>query len=167
MTKAALSTILLILTLPGCTRSDGAYPSLAQRPAELRGFAEPEAPPPAPVAADPALDARIEEARRTLARIVSGFDRDVALARAAAGRTGARTAGSDAWLDAQTALAGLDDWRAQASSVATDIDAMASARAAALQPPYPAVDALKVDATAEVARQDAAIRQIAGRLPGA
>lgn len=168
MKNAAPLPILLslVLALPACARSDGAYPSLAQRPAELRGFAEPEAPPAPPVATDPVLDARVTEARRSLATVVAGFDRDVATARTAGARAGARTKGSDAWLDAQTALAGLDDWRAQASSIATDADALASTRASALLPPYPAVETLRRDASAEVNRQDAAIRQFAASLPG-
>ncbi|SFP62215.1 hypothetical protein [Sphingomonas rubra] len=160
------SIVLLLLALPGCVPSSGPYPSLAQRPAESRGFAEPAVPPPAPVAVDPALDARIGEARRTLATIVTGFDRDAAIARAAASRSGARTAGSDAWLDAQTALAALDDWRAQASSLATDVDALASARAAALQPIYPTLAALREEVGAAVTRQDDTIRQLSASLPG-
>lgn len=168
MKKVAVpSAVLIVLVLSACGRTDSTYPSLALRPAEAKGFAEPDAPPPAPLAADPALDAQVAQGRRSLAAIVSGFDRDLATARSAAGQRGARTAGSDSWLDAQTALARLDDWRAQASSVATDADALASARAAVLQPASPAVEALRTAAAAEVERQDAAIRQLATVLPGA
>ena len=167
MTRLAILLPLAALPLTAsCARDNGTYPSLAQRPAEKRGFAEPEAPPTAPIAADPTLDARIATIQATLATIVTGFDRDAAKATAGAARSGARTIGSDAWLDAQTALASLDDWRAQASSLATDADGLASARAATLAPPYPAVERVRTAAAAEVARQDAAIRGLSARLPG-
>ena len=167
MTRLAM--LLPLAALPvvaSCARDDGAYPSLAQRPAEKRGFAEPEAPPPQPVAVDPALDARIKAMETTLATIVAGYDRDAARATAGAAKPGARTIGSDAWLDAQTALAALDDWRAQASSLATDADGLASARAATLAPTYPALERVRTAAAAEVARQDAGIRALSARLPG-
>jgi len=167
MKKAVLPpSAFIVLALSSCGRTDGAYPSLAVRPAEARGFAEPDAPPPAPAAPDPVLDARVAQSRRSLAVIASGFDRDAAAAQTAAGRTGAHVAGSDAWLDAQTALAQLDDWRSQASSAVTDADALASARAVALQPDYPGIETLRTAAAAEVARQDAAIRRLAALLPG-
>lgn len=159
-------TAFIALMLTACGRTGEGYPSLALRPAEARGFAEPEAPAAAPVAADAALDARVAEARQSLARIARGFDRSAIAARAAAGRSGARTAGSDAWLDGQTALAMLDDWRAQASAAAADVDTLASTRAAALRPAYPEVETLRTAAAAEVARQDAAIRGLAAALPG-
>ena len=162
MTKAAL---LILPFLAACVRDDASYPSLAERPAEKRGFAEPEAAPPAPVVADPALDARVAALRRTLETIASGSDRDAARAEAAAGRAGARTVGSDAWLDAQTALAGLDDWRAQAAEAAADVEQLAGERAAALAPPYPALENLQRDAAAQVTRLDTRIRAIAARLP--
>ena len=164
MTKAAL---LILPFLAACVRDDASYPSLAERPAEKRGFAEPEAAPPAPVVADPALDARIAALRRTLETIASGSDRDAARAEAAAGRAGARTVGSDAWLDAQTALAGLDDWRAQAAETASDVEQLAGERAAALAPPYPALENLQRDAAAQVTRLDTRIRAAAARLPAA
>jgi type IV secretory pathway VirJ component len=164
MTK---SVLLILPLLAACVSEDASYPSLAERPAEKRGFAEPEAPPPAEVAADPALDARVAELRRTLMTIAAGFDRDVASAEAAAGRAGARTVGGDAWLDAQTAVAGLDDWRAQAAELATDVEQLAGERAARLAPPYPALDMLGQDAAAQVERLDVRIRAVAARLPSA
>jgi type IV secretory pathway VirJ component len=99
--------------------------------------------------------------------IAAGFDRDVASAEAAAGRAGARTVGGDAWLDAQTAVAGLDDWRAQAAELATDVEQLAGERAARLAPPYPALDMLGQDAAAQVERLDVRIRAVAARLPSA
>lgn len=166
MRKAVLPLIApMLLSLPACGRTDGTYPSLALRPTEAKGFSEPDTPAPTAPVADPALDTRVAQARLALAAIGNGFDRDAAVAQAAASRPGAATTASDAWLDAQSALAKLDDWRAQASSATTDADAIASARAAALQPPYPAVEALRRAAAAEVAREDASIGQLARRLP--
>ena len=164
MTKAAL---LLLPLLAACVRDDGRYPSLAERPAEKRGFAEPEAAPPVAVAADPALDARVAALRRTLDGIGSDFNRDAARAETAAGRAGARTVGSDSWLNAQTALAGLDDWRAQAAELATDAEQLGGERAATLALPYPALEALERDAGALVTRLDARIRALSERLPSA
>lgn len=164
MMKAAL---LILPLLAACTRDDARYPSLAERPAEKRGFAEPEAAPPVAVVADPALDARVAALRRTLEGIISGFDRDAARGEAAAGRAGARTVGSDAWLDAQTTLAELDDWRAQAAELATDAEQLAGERAATLAAPYPALEALERDAGGQVERIDARIRTLSARLPTA
>lgn len=158
---------LTALALAACARDDTVYPSLAQRPAELRGFAEPEAPPPAPLRPDPALDARVAELTTRLKAVTAGFDRDASRADAAAARAGARTVGSDAWLDAQTALAALDDWRAQATEIASDASDAASERAARLDPPYPALEAAQAAADAEVARQDARITALSARLPTA
>lgn len=164
MTKAAL---LFLPLLGACVANDATYPSLAERPAEKHGFAEPEAAALPPIAADPALDARVAELRRTLGTITAGFDEAAARADAAAGRPGARTVGSDAWLDAQTALAGLDDWRAQAAELATDVEQASGERAATLAQPYPALEQLEQDAGAAVARLDTRIRAIAARLPSA
>lgn len=158
---------LLLLGAAGCARDTNVYPSLAPRTAEQRGFAEPETPPPTPVATDPALDAQIATLRQRLSEVTAGFDRAAASARAAAGRSSARTVGGDAWLEAQTLLAQLDDWRAQASSLTSDADGYASARAATLAPPYPALEAIRVTVAAEVARQDAVITAIAASLPTA
>lgn len=164
MTKAAL---LILPLLAACVREDASYPSLAERPAEKRGFAEPDAPPPAAVVADPALDARVAALRRTLEEIASGFDRDAARAEAAGGRAGARTVGGDAWLDAQTALAALDDWRAQAAELATDVEQAGGERAATLAPAYPSLESLARDASALLERADARIRTLSARLPAA
>ncbi len=155
------------ITLAACSRDTNAYPSLAQRPAETRGFAEPEAPAPEPIRADPALDTAIADLSKRLAAIKAGFDRDAGQTERAAAAARGRAVGSDAWLTAQTALAALDDWRAQASSLASDAGELASARAATLAPAYPALNDLQAALTAEVARQDATIDRIQAALPAA
>jgi len=155
------------VTVASCSRDTNTYPSLAQRPAEARGFAEPEAPAPEPIRADPALDTAIAGLTTRLAAIKAGFDRDAGQTERAAAAAQGRAVGSDAWLTAQTALAALDDWRAQASSLASDAGELASTRAATLAPAYPALDDLQAALTAEVARQDATIDRIQAALPGA
>ncbi|MDP1026491.1 hypothetical protein Q5H91_04645 [Sphingomonas sp. KR1UV-12] len=158
---------LLPLLIAGCSRDRTAYPSLAKRPVEAMNFADPPAPPEQAVVADPALDARIATWRTRLAAVASGFDEAAAKTERMAKAAGARTVGSDAWLDVQTALAGLDDWRAQATAIAADAEAAGSARAAMLTPPYPSLEALEQTASAEVDRQGAALDRVQALLPAA
>ena len=111
------------------------------------------------------LDARIAALATRMKAVAAGFDADAAKAERLARASGARTVGSDAWLDAQSALAGLDDWRAQATTVASDAEAAGSERAATLAPPYPALEALQKAADAEATRQDATIKRLQDALP--
>jgi hypothetical protein len=167
MTRTAvLLPALSLLALAGCARDGGTFPSLAPRPTEKLGFAEPEAPPAPPLTADPTLDARIAALTTQLGAAARGFDAALGKARAAAGRPGARTAGSDAWLDAQTALSGLDDWRGQASGVAAEASGLAATRAQTLAPDYPALARIQAAAEAETTRQDSAIGKLQASLPG-
>jgi hypothetical protein len=166
MTKK-LAGLLPILTLAACSHDTAAYPSLAPRAVEKLGFAEPETPAAAPLTVDPALDARIASVTARLDAVAHGFDAALAKAQAAARAAGTRTVGSDAWLDAQTALGGLDDWRAQASALAAEASDLAGARAQALAPEYPALARLQAAAETETARQDGAIGRIQGSLPAA
>ena len=88
--------------------------------------------------------------------------------RAASGLLGAgarATVGSDAWLDAQTALAGLDTPRADLLAVVTDLEQLAIARAAAGQPPYPALQTAQAEAEADLARITALVSARKARLP--
>ena len=164
--KAALPIAAALLSLSACAKDTTHYPSLAPRAVEKLGFAEPQVPV-VEVTPDPALDAKIAEFGRTLDRVAKGFADDAAKADAAARRAGGQAVGSDAWLDAQTALAVLDDWRAQTSSLLSDIDVMAADRAAKLEPAYPALTTLRERAAAEAARQAATIDRIQATLPAA
>ena len=161
------SLVLLSLLLGACSRDATSYPSLAKRPVEAMDFADPPAPPEQPIVADPALDARIAALQTRLRSVASGFDADATKADRLARAAGARTVGSDAWLDAQTALAGLDDWRAQATAVAADAEAAGAERAATLAPAYPALETLQQAATVETGREGAAIERLQAALPGA
>lgn len=165
MTSAHMLAPALLALLGGCARDDADYPSLAVRAAERQGFAEPAVAPPAPLVADPALDARLMDAGGRLDAIVKGYDADAARARAAAGRAGAKTVGSDAWVAAQGALAALGDWRAQAGGLASELDTLARERGETVGTAYPALDALGARADAESTREAAEIAVIEAALP--
>ena len=167
MIRHAPLVAVAALLLAGCARDPRSYPSLAPRPIEKLSFAEPEAPAPAPATADPALDASLAAIEVRLKAVGGGFTTDAAKAQAAASRARGKAVGSDPWLDAQAALAGLDDWRAQASAIVTDIDELASARAATLAPDYPALAALRERAQAEGDRQADVIGKLQASLPDA
>ncbi|WP_287978294.1 hypothetical protein [Sphingomonas sp.] len=161
--KAPALLTLAALTLAGCARDTRAYPSLAPRAVEEKGFAEPKVQV-AVAKPDPALDARIGALRGTLSSLARGFAEDAAKADSAADRARGVAAGSDSWLDAQTALAQLDDWRAQTSSLLTDVDLLAAERGAQLSPPYPALGSLRDAIAAEADQQAQTIARIQARL---
>jgi hypothetical protein len=164
--KTAPLLALLLLPLGGCAQDRTRYPSLAPRAVEKLGFAEPEVTI-AEAKADPALDARIATWQDTLDAVAKGFGADAAKAETAAARARGKGVGSDAWLDAQSALAGLDDWRAQTSALLTDIDQAATDRAAALAPTYPTLAALRARVVAEADRQSGTIDRLQATLPAA
>lgn len=146
------------------TAGDGPYPSLAPRPQEKLGFAEPEAPPPAPAAPDPALDAnlaRIEADRTAAAR---DFDQALAAARRTVAAARGAKAGSDAWLDAQTALGTLDSPRGRHVDAVGALEALEAARAQELKPAYPPLERALAAARAAAARQDAETTALAATL---
>ena len=167
MIRAAFLLPATAALLGGCADRTSGFPSLAPRPIEKLGFAEPEAPAPTPVAADPALDAALAAIAVRLEAVASGFGTDAGKAQASARRAKGRSVGSEAWLDAQAALAGLDDWRAQTSAIVTDLDQLASDRAATLAPDYPALAPLRTRAQAEADRQADTIGKIQASLPAA
>lgn len=155
-----------LLALTACASDTSGYPSLGARPIEKLGFEEPVVK--AVVAApDPALDADIAKLSTQLDGIAAGFTKDAAVTETAARAARGRAAGSEAWLTAQTALAGLDDWRAQSSALVGDIEQHATDRAVQLQPEYPALTALRAKAQAENDRQGAMIARIQATLPAA
>ena len=116
------------------------------------------------MAADPALDARIADNGRERAAAVRGFNagatRAERLVRAARGTK----AGSDAWLNAQTAIAELDALRARHQDALGVLEDAAAGRAQALQPAYPALETALVEARATSAAQTRRIDALAGSL---
>ncbi|MEH3047586.1 hypothetical protein [Sphingomonas adhaesiva] len=168
MKRRSLALPLLALSTAvaaaGCSADTAGYPSLAPRPAETIGFEEPAAPPPAPVQADPVLDARVAAAvaKRTAAARAfdTGADRAEAQARAARGAS----VGSDRWLDAQAALAELDSLRAAHGDALGPLEDLAAERAVALQPAYPALERALAEARTAAATQTRRIDAIAAML---
>ncbi|MFT4055572.1 MAG: hypothetical protein QM681_13780 [Novosphingobium sp.] len=136
--KSLLPLALLAVSLGGCAEHQ--YPSLLPRAGEQLDFREPTAPPPAPVAADPALDSRISAARETLKQASAAFDASAGRAERLADAARGAPAGSDPWLDAEIALADLDAAHARQSDVLADLEELAVERATALSPAYPALD---------------------------
>ena len=158
--------LVLIVAVGACSEDKVSYPSLGVRPIEKLGFAEPEVKT-AVAAPDPALDAEIATISGKLDAIVKGFARDAAKAEAAARVARGAAVGSEGWIAAQSALAALDDWRAQSSSLVTDIESRATDRAAKLQPDYPALAAIREKAQGETDREGATIARIQASLPAA
>lgn len=165
LANAVAAMLLASGLLAGCARDETDYPSLLPRAIEKRGFDEPTAAVPAPAVADPALEGQVTASRGKLDAVTHGFDADAARADKAAGAAGARTVGSEAWITAQTALAALDDRRAQTSEIATSVDALVRTRIETTGTPYPALEALRARTESEGARQSARIAAIGARLP--
>ncbi|GAA3270672.1 hypothetical protein [Sphingomonas yabuuchiae] len=167
---ARLAPCILIigLTLAGCARDHDTtpYPSLAVRPVEKQGFAEPAAKP-VVLRPDPALDTQIAEMTRRLTAVEQEFTKAHDQARTDAAKARGAAVGSEAWLTAQTELATLDEIRARTSSLLTEIDDRAIQRAAALEPDYPTLTSLRDQASAAVTRQAAQIKAISDSLPAA
>jgi len=162
--RRSLSLCAALLSLGACAVTDGPYPSLAPRPAEKLGFAEPAAPPPAPLVADPALDRQIADNARERAAAAMAFDTGAARAEQLARAARGAKAGSDRWLDAQTAVAELDALRARHQDALGALEDMAAARAQALQPAYPTLEAALTSARATSAAQTRRIDALAGSL---
>jgi hypothetical protein len=142
------------------------YPSLLPRPIESRSDAEPIVA--APVAEpDPALDAQIATTLAAVEKSTRAFA--TAAARATSAATAARGAavGSDRWLDAQTALADLDVFRADSSALVTGLDDAQIARAVDGKPPYPALESARAAAKAALEAQTARITALQATLPEA
>lgn len=139
------------------------FPSLLPRPIESRSDAV-ETPPPAVATPDPALDSRMTELRRALDDAGRGFDTGYARADRLANSARGSRAGSDAWLDAQIALAELDVLRTDTRLAIADLEQLEADRALELAPDYPGLAALIATAKAQEARQNDRIASVEARL---
>ena len=139
------------------------FPSLLPRPIESRSDAI-EVPPVAVATPDAALDARLTELRQTLDRAGRAFDTGYARADRLANAARGSRAGSDAWLDAQIALAELDVLRTDTRLAIADLEQLEADRALELAPDYPGLAALIGEAKALETRQNERIASIEGRL---
>ena len=160
------AALFALSLLAGCASGAGRYPSLAPRAAEKQGFAEPIVK--AAVAApDPAIDQRIADQASDLDHLAAGFATAADAARRLAEQAAHQSVGSDAWLNTQAGLAKVDDWRTRMTALSAAIEAAGSARAAALQPAYPPLDALAARAAAETDREAAVVERLQAMLPAA
>jgi hypothetical protein len=161
--RSLLTPPLLGLLASACAVSDS-YPSLLPRAAEKQSLAEPVAPAPEAAVADPALDVQIAQALRTLQERTAAFDAAATRAATRVAAAGRSPAGSEAWLDAQVALAELDTARSATLDVVSTLDDLAGTRAMALAPDYPALTAALDRARAKGDAQRARIIELQGVL---
>lgn len=155
---ALLALSIAAASLAGCAKDTGEYPSLERRPIERAGAIGAPTPPPPPAPLSPELSARLDtlaaQARAAHARFV---DQLPAARRRI--REGSRAPiGSDAWGDAQVALASLQSARSQTMLPLADLDLLLTERAAQER----ARDVTRIVATRDmvaalVAEEDAAL----------
>jgi hypothetical protein len=140
--RRSLAPFLLtaVLLATACTEARGVYPSLALRPIESRSDAEPVAPPPGPVAADPALDTQIATAMAAVDKAHAAYATAADKAESAAGKPGSQLVGSDSWVGAQAALADLDAQRSETLTASSSLEQLITGRGVAGEPPYPPLD---------------------------
>ena len=160
---ALVLAILLPGLTSGCLEATDKYPSLAQRPIETRSEAEPE-PAPVVVAPDAALDAKVAGYETAMAKNVSDFAAASARADTAAKAPGAQAVGSDSWVGAQAALAEIESLRGDMLGTLTDLEKLATDRGEAGVPPYPALDAARAKAQAQLDMELAKIAAIKALL---
>ncbi len=162
--RACLASPLLALLMAGCAAS-GSYPSLLPRAAESTDTAEPAVAPPVTAVADPALDAAIADALTAVEERSAAFDAAASRAEQRVAAARGASAGSDAWLDAQLALADLDTLRASTLELSTGLEDTARQRALSLAPDYPALSAaverIRAVTTAQAGRITALQAQLA------
>ena len=152
--------LAVALALPGCTApSAGRYPSLLPRAIEKRSDAEPVIEEQA-VVADPALDAKIKVLVDAQAASVAGLATAAARAEQMIAAAKGAAAGSDRWIEAQSALAELDSFRADASARLSDFEQLEIERAAENMPEYPALVAARSAAEADSEEQGARIARL-------
>ncbi len=162
--RRSLPLCAMLFTVSACAVPEGPYPSLAPRPIEKLGFDEPPAPPPAVAVRDPALDVRLADNARERAAAVKAFDAGAARAERLVSAARGAAAGSDRWLEAQTAVAELDALRARHQDALGTLEDLASTRAQELQPAYPALETALEAARGTSTAQARRIDSLAARL---
>jgi hypothetical protein len=124
--RPALAVVVAMMA-SACT-PDGEFPSLAPRAIEQQDpLAEPVRNPPV-VPSDPALRARAAELLAAARRGEAEFAATLALASAAAARSG--EAGSESWMEAQQALSRAEAARAPTTAALAELDRLLVERAA-------------------------------------
>jgi len=165
MRRLLAPLLIAAASLAGCAQQGGDFPSLAPRPIEQMSLTPPSRP--APVATpDAALDAKIAALGKQLDDAAAAFGPAADHAHTLVSAARSSGIGSGEWLDAQTALAELDGIRAQSTAAMSALDELAIGRASALQPPYPALEALHARGNAQVDQESVTIAELQGQLPG-
>jgi hypothetical protein len=118
---------LAVLLLAGCV-SQGPFPSLAPRAAELEDWSEEPLRAAPEVADDPALRARLSALLGEAKAGGRDFEADAPAAERAAARAGAE--GSDSWLEAQQAISRLEAARGRTGAALADLHQLSLERAA-------------------------------------
>ena len=155
--------LFLALMLSGCSEDRASFPSLLPRAIEQRDESEPVRAA-TTVAADPQLDAKLAEAARASGKVRDDFVVRLSKAEALTKAAKGAPAGSEAWLDAQTALGDLDVLRAELSVTVADLEQLAIDRAATGAPPYPALEAAREQAAAQLQSAARTIATLTGEL---
>ncbi len=144
--------IPLPFLLSACASQPVNAPSLLPRAIETRGEA-PVTPRDETVRPDAALDAKIAGTVAAFDAAAAAFEAGrTALARRIEAAKGAKE-GSERWLDGQQAFGELQQLRTATDGAMTEIEALAIARAANGDLPYPALDAAIAHAQTVIDRQ--------------
>ncbi|BAV64375.1 hypothetical protein [Sphingobium cloacae] len=164
--RRLLTSIALFLS--GCAGAQQGYPSLAKRAVEGAPIAE-VAPPPAPVAADAALKARVEKLSAQAQAGRAAFDRAYPAADRAAQAARGAPVSSDAWVSAQIAISGLETARNDSVSALASLDTLYVERSNAIaegkeQGGAEEVDAARAAALSIVDGQNDRLDALKGRL---
>jgi hypothetical protein len=159
------TALLALIALSACTDSADRYPSLLPRAAETQSLAEPERP---VVAATPdaTLDARVAALTATLNSNAQRFTTAAQDAEAKVAVARGVKVGSEAWLDAQSALSVLGSFRAPTQNALAELESLAIERGRAGQVPYPALDAAIADANAKAEAQNSRIEALEAAVAG-
>ncbi|MFM9828916.1 MAG: hypothetical protein ACKVOB_09265 [Sphingomonas sp.] len=163
MSRFAIWMPLVALLLAGCAGGNAGYPSLLPRPIETRNEAE-SSPPPAAAEQDPALDGAIAAVERQLADVAVRFVQEQGRVAPAVTRAQGASTGSDAWLEAQSAVAALSGLRARTQASLADAEQLAVARADGRGQPYQPLEALLTTATRQAEAQGKAVDAMAAEL---
>ena len=155
---------LLLIPVAACAGNQRSSPSLLPRAIETRGFAEPAPPAPVPVAPDASLDAEIAVGTASLSTSDAAFTKAATRAAALTARARGDKAGGERWIEAQSALAELDIQRATTSDLSSTLEQRAVDRAAALQPDYPALEAARAAARAQLNAETARVADLQAAL---
>lgn len=160
-----LPILLALVPLVGCTDSADRYPSLLPRAAETQSLAEPERPV-AVATPDASLDARIASLTAALNSNAQRFTTAAQEAEAKVAVARGVKVGSEAWLDAQSALSVLGSFRAPTQNALAELEGLAIERGRAGQVPYPALEAAIAEANAAAEVQNSRIEALESAIAG-